>query len=60
VALSFVDRLGRVRADQGLLDLVHTHHVNYPRIPLPYELWWYPYREGFYRLASRLLRLLFG
>lgn len=52
--------VGRVRSDIGLLDLVHVHHVNYPRIPVPREIWWYPYRESLYQLVLSAIRRFFG
>ncbi|MBI6546977.1 MAG: aldehyde dehydrogenase family protein [Cyanobacteria bacterium NC_groundwater_1444_Ag_S-0.65um_54_12] len=52
--------LGRTHSDLGLLDLVQVRHVNYPLIPLPRELWWYPYRETLYRLGLTLMKRFFG
>ncbi len=52
--------VGRVRSDAGLLEMVNIHHVNYPRLPLPREIWWYPYRESLYRLGISAIRRFFG
>lgn len=51
---------GRVRSDIGLLELVQVHHVNYPRVPMPREVWWYPYRESLYQLGISAIRRFFG
>ncbi len=52
--------LGRIHADIGLLELVDVHHVNYPRLPLPWAPWWYPYKESIYRFFLKGLKLVFG
>jgi succinate-semialdehyde dehydrogenase/glutarate-semialdehyde dehydrogenase len=52
--------VGRVRSDLGLLELVDVHHVNYPRVPMPREIWWYPYRESLYQLVLATVKRLFG
>lgn len=52
--------IGRVHSDMGLLELVDVHHVNYPRFPMPRELWWYPYRESLYRLGMTVIKRFFG
>lgn len=52
--------LGRVHSEIGLMDLVQIRHVNYPRIPIPREVWWFPYRESYFRMGIALLKRLFG
>ncbi len=52
--------IGKTHSDDGLRDLCSTRHVNYDRVALPKELWWYPYRESTYRALLRGAKLLFG
>ena len=52
--------IGRARGDHELLELVDVHHVNYPRLPLPRELWWYPYRESLYQMGVSAIKRFFG
>jgi succinate-semialdehyde dehydrogenase/glutarate-semialdehyde dehydrogenase len=52
--------IGRTHSVIGLRDLCEHRHVNYDRVKLPRELWWYPYREGTYKLMLKASRLLFG
>ena len=52
--------IGRTHSVIGLRDLCELRHVNYDRLKLPKELWWYPYREGTYKLMLRASKLLFG
>ncbi len=51
--------LGRTHAAQGLRDLCELRHVNYDRLALRRELWWYPYSEKLYRRLLRTLPWLF-
>jgi succinate-semialdehyde dehydrogenase/glutarate-semialdehyde dehydrogenase len=51
--------MGRAHSDEGLRDLCQERHVNYDRIALPRELWWYPYSDKLYRRALSALRWLF-
>ena len=51
--------LGRTHSADGLRDLCVARHVNYDRIRLRRELWWYPYSQVTYRAALRALRYLF-
>ncbi|MEO6952719.1 MAG: aldehyde dehydrogenase family protein [Polyangia bacterium] len=50
---------GRAHSDEGLRDLCQERHVNYDRVALPKELWWYPYSETMYRRALTALRWFF-
>jgi acyl-CoA reductase-like NAD-dependent aldehyde dehydrogenase len=52
--------IGRTHSPIGLRDLCQLRHVNYDRLKLSRELWWYPYKETTYRLVLRASRLLFG
>ena len=51
--------IGRAHSDEGLRDLCQERHVNYDRIALPRELWWYPYSDKMYRRATKALKWLF-
>ena len=44
--------IGRTHSVHGLRDLCETRHVNYDRIALPREVWWYPYKERTFRALS--------
>ena len=48
--------IGRTHSVRGLKDLCEERHVNYDRLTLPRELWWYPYSDRFYRGWLRALR----
>jgi acyl-CoA reductase-like NAD-dependent aldehyde dehydrogenase len=52
--------IGRTHSAQGLRDLCETRHVNYDRVALPREVWWYPYKQSTYRAVLRAAKLLFG
>jgi len=52
--------IGRTHSAIGLRDLCELRHVNYDRVRLSRELWWYPYRQGTYDLMLRASKLLFG
>jgi succinate-semialdehyde dehydrogenase/glutarate-semialdehyde dehydrogenase len=52
--------IGRTHSASGLRDLCETRHVNYDRVALDREVWWYPYREGTFKALLRGARLLFG
>ncbi|MCX5741240.1 MAG: aldehyde dehydrogenase family protein [Proteobacteria bacterium] len=52
--------IGRTHSAHGLRDLCETRHVNYDRIAIPREVWWYPYRNTTFQTALRVARLLFG
>jgi succinate-semialdehyde dehydrogenase/glutarate-semialdehyde dehydrogenase len=51
--------LGRTHSAQGLKDLCEARHVNYDRLALKRELWWYPYSEKMYRRTLAAIRWLF-
>lgn len=52
--------IGRTHSIIGLRDLCEMRHVNYDRVSLGRELWWYPYKEATFRAALRGARLLLG
>jgi acyl-CoA reductase-like NAD-dependent aldehyde dehydrogenase len=52
--------IGRTHSVIGLRDLCELRHVNYDRVRLPRELWWYPYRDRTYKLMLKSAKLLFG
>jgi succinate-semialdehyde dehydrogenase/glutarate-semialdehyde dehydrogenase len=52
--------IGRTHSMIGLRELCQTRHVNYDRVALPREVWWYPYKEATYRAVLRGAQLLFG
>jgi succinate-semialdehyde dehydrogenase/glutarate-semialdehyde dehydrogenase len=51
--------LGRTHGAVGLKDLCEARHVNYDRLALKRELWWYPYSDKVYKRTLALLRWLF-
>ena len=51
--------VGRTHSAQGLRDLCDLRHVNYDRVTLARELWWYPYSEKLYRRTLTAMRWLF-
>jgi len=50
---------GRAHSDEGLRDLCQERHVNYDRIALPKELWWYPFSDKLYRHALTAVKWVF-
>jgi succinate-semialdehyde dehydrogenase/glutarate-semialdehyde dehydrogenase len=52
--------IGRTHSIHGLRDMCETRHVNYDRVALAREVWWYPYKKGTYHALLRTARLLFG
>jgi succinate-semialdehyde dehydrogenase/glutarate-semialdehyde dehydrogenase len=52
--------IGRTHSAAGLRDLCEQRHINYDRIAMSRELWWYPYTAGSYKLLRRGMRLLFS
>jgi succinate-semialdehyde dehydrogenase/glutarate-semialdehyde dehydrogenase len=52
--------IGRAHSVIGLRDLCETRHVNYDRVALGREVWWYPYKDSTFRALLRGARLLFG
>ena len=51
--------IGRTHSDDGLRDLCQTRHVNYDRLRLKRELWWYPYSDKLYKQTLKVLKWLF-
>jgi acyl-CoA reductase-like NAD-dependent aldehyde dehydrogenase len=51
--------IGRTHSDEGLRDLCQARHVNYDRLALARELWWYPYSDAVYRQTLKLMRWIF-
>jgi succinate-semialdehyde dehydrogenase/glutarate-semialdehyde dehydrogenase len=51
--------IGRTHSDHGLRDLCQSRHVNYDRLALKKELWWYPYSEKVYKQTLRAMRWIF-
>jgi succinate-semialdehyde dehydrogenase/glutarate-semialdehyde dehydrogenase len=51
--------IGRTHSDDGLRDLCQARHVNYDRVALGKELWWYPYSDKLYRQTLKLMRWIF-
>jgi succinate-semialdehyde dehydrogenase/glutarate-semialdehyde dehydrogenase len=51
--------IGITHSDKGLRDLSQARHVNYDRIALAKELWWYPYSEKLYRQTIKMMRWIF-
>jgi len=52
--------IGRTHSVIGLRDVCELRHVNYDRVSLPRELWWYPYRDRSYKLLLGAMKALFG
>ena len=51
--------VGHTHSDRGLQDLCQTRHVNYDRLALKRELWWYPYSDKMYQQTLKAMRWLF-
>jgi succinate-semialdehyde dehydrogenase/glutarate-semialdehyde dehydrogenase len=51
--------IGITHGAKGLRDLCQARHVNYDRIALKKELWWYPYSEKLYRQTLKMMRWIF-
>ncbi|MSP59133.1 MAG: aldehyde dehydrogenase family protein [Myxococcales bacterium] len=51
--------LGRTHGPQGLRDLCEVRHVNYDRLALRRELWWYPYSDKLYGRMLKAIRWIF-
>jgi succinate-semialdehyde dehydrogenase/glutarate-semialdehyde dehydrogenase len=51
--------IGRTHSESGLRDLCQVRHVNYDRLALARELWWYPYSDKLYRNTLKMLRWVF-
>ena len=51
--------IGRTHSPEGLKELCEIRHVNYDRLTLRRELWWYPYSEKLYRRTLGALKWIF-
>jgi succinate-semialdehyde dehydrogenase/glutarate-semialdehyde dehydrogenase len=51
--------IGHTHSDRGLKDLCQTRHVNYDRLALKRELWWYPYSDKVYKSTLKLMKWIF-
>jgi succinate-semialdehyde dehydrogenase/glutarate-semialdehyde dehydrogenase len=51
--------IGRTHSAEGLRDLCQKRHVNYDRVALARELWWYPYSDKVYKQTLKLMRWIF-
>ncbi len=52
--------VGRTHSVIGLKELCQTRHVNYDRVAVPREIWWYPYKQRTFDWALKGMKLLFG
>ncbi len=52
--------IGRTHSADGLRDLCEARHVNYDRVAVPREVWWYPYKQSTFRALLQGAKLLFG
>jgi succinate-semialdehyde dehydrogenase/glutarate-semialdehyde dehydrogenase len=51
--------IGHTHSDRGLQELCQMRHVNYDRLALKRELWWYPYSEKVYQSTLKLMKWIF-
>jgi succinate-semialdehyde dehydrogenase/glutarate-semialdehyde dehydrogenase len=51
--------IGITHGDRGLQEMCQARHVNYDRIMLKKELWWYPYSDKIYRQTLKMMRWIF-
>ncbi|MFI5289286.1 MAG: aldehyde dehydrogenase family protein, partial [Polyangia bacterium] len=51
--------IGHTHSDRGLQDLCQMRHVNYDRLAMKRELWWYPYSDKVYRQTLKLMKWIF-
>ncbi len=51
--------IGHTHSDRGLRDLCQQRHVNYDRLALKRELWWYPYSDKVYKQTLKLMKWIF-
>jgi succinate-semialdehyde dehydrogenase/glutarate-semialdehyde dehydrogenase len=51
--------IGVTHSDKGLRELSQARHVNYDRLALAKELWWYPYSDKLYQQTLRAMRWIF-
>ncbi len=52
--------IGRTHSVIGLRDLCETRHVNYDRIKMGREIWWYPYKTKTFGFLLKAAKVLFG
>ncbi len=51
--------IGVTHSDHGLRELCQSRHVNYDRLALAKELWWYPYSDKLYQQTLKAMRWIF-
>jgi len=51
--------IGHTHSDRGLKDLCQARHVNYDRLAMKRELWWYPYSDKVYKSTLKLMKWIF-
>jgi succinate-semialdehyde dehydrogenase/glutarate-semialdehyde dehydrogenase len=51
--------IGHTHSDRGLKDLCQSRHVNYDRLALGRELWWYPYSDKIYKTTLKMMKWIF-
>jgi succinate-semialdehyde dehydrogenase/glutarate-semialdehyde dehydrogenase len=51
--------IGVTHSEKGLRELCQARHVNYDRIALKRELWWYPYSDKLYQQTLKAMRWIF-
>jgi succinate-semialdehyde dehydrogenase/glutarate-semialdehyde dehydrogenase len=51
--------IGVTHSDNGLRELCQSRHVNYDRLALAKELWWYPYSDKLYQQTLKAMRWIF-
>jgi succinate-semialdehyde dehydrogenase/glutarate-semialdehyde dehydrogenase len=51
--------IGHTHSDTGLKKLCQQRHVNYDRLALSRELWWYPYSDKMYKATLKLMKWIF-
>jgi succinate-semialdehyde dehydrogenase/glutarate-semialdehyde dehydrogenase len=51
--------IGVTHSERGLKELCQARHVNYDRLALKKELWWYPYSDTVYKQTLKLLKWVF-
>jgi succinate-semialdehyde dehydrogenase/glutarate-semialdehyde dehydrogenase len=51
--------IGITHSDKGLRDLCQARHVNYDRLALKRELWWYPYSDKVTKQTMKLMKWIF-
>ncbi len=51
--------IGITHSERGLKELCQLRHVNYDRLALKRELWWYPYSDTIYKQTLKLMKWIF-